>query len=414
MFCIVNAHAQTRAETLRNRYRRPEDDSNRIWIMAHRGAWDEVSPESSNTAFSNAVAYGFEILELDVRFSARYRLENNVQVADTNGEYREIILQHDKSNMRSDIVNGASVLTYGLYKFHPSQEFTPDVKKKNKFVMLDKLVPYRNDGKNCIDGPGQVHPVLLKLDSTASTSRMVHFPHTAIITTNTDLANFATAVKGKILLNFDKLVAAKDFQETYDIMDNNGLLNQSIFKAKGVVDYASVQALFGAARSLKRVMFTPIFTKYDFTTENQETGTTTQLFSKAVKLEKAKNTVNSLFAAEQDSLIVFPGCEIVYETYDTTDENYGWLPLLADYVKNVKNKRIVQFSTNLESKLGAWSGNGNFWSDLVGLQVNYWSWLFANPAPYMTRIKASVFVGDKPLEFRSYLNSLGYNQRPIQ
>lgn len=245
---------------------------------------------------------------------------------------------------------------------------------------------------------------------------MIHFPHDATVATNADFKAFYNAVKDKILLNFDKLAVARDFQETYDIMNNNGLLSQCIFKAKKIENFASVQALFGT-KNLSNVMFTPIFTKYDFTTEDG--SKLKSLISDDEKYAKAKACVDDLLLAEQQGKIVFPGCEIVYETADQNDTEFGWLPRLADYVKNAKSKRVVQFSTNLENKQGAWSGNGNFWSPLEGIQVNYWSWLFYNPGT--ANIRASVFVGDKPLEFRSYLNSLlnsdgtpMYNQAPIQ
>ena len=417
LLCIVTAHAQsTRAERLRQRYITPTaDDTNRVWIMAHRGAWDEEAPESSIKAFENATLYGFEILELDVRFSSPYDIVNGMQVPNPNGTKREIILQHDKSNMRSD----GDVLIPGLYKYdRPDKNFSIETRKKG-FIMLDRLVPYRADGINCIDGANQQHPVLLKLDGTESIYRMIHFPHDALVATNTDLGKFYNAVHGNILLNFDKLATPRDFQETYDVMAANGLLNQCIFKAKGVTGFGAVKKLFGN-KDLSQVMFTPIFTKYDFIEEKD--GKVRHIYSNAEKLKIAKDSIASLLAAEQAGLIVFPGCEIVYETANLTSSNnddYSWLPQLADYIKNTLHKRVVQFSTNLENKQGAWSGNGNFWSPLEGIQVNYWSWLFKDPGT--ATIRASVFVGDKPLEFRSYLNSLMnsngtpiYNQAPIQ
>jgi len=412
LLVAVAADAQTtntRAERLRARYITPTpDDSNRIWIMAHRGAWDEVSPESSIEAYQKAVKFKFEILELDVRFSSPYRIENGQQVADQAGPLREIILQHDKSPKRTK--GDTDELTYGLFEFDAAKlDFPKSAKKRNEndywFVMLDKLVPYRDDGV-CIDGPGGVHPVLLKLDGTPSSSRMVHFPSDARIN-NPHFKEFHDVVKNEILLNFDKLSGPRDFQETYDIMYENDLLRQCIFKAKGVRSFEDVQKLFDN-RDLTELMFTPIFTKYDF--DNKEAGK--PIYTNDQRYEMAKKCIDLLDDAARSGNIVFPGCEIVYETLEE-DREFGWLVKLAKYVKS-KNKRVVQFSTNLESKNGAWSGNGNFWSKLVGIQVNYWSWLFKNTDARMENVKASVFVGDKPLEFRSYLNVLGYNQTPIQ
>jgi hypothetical protein len=411
LLVAVAADAQTtntRAERLRARYITPTaDDANRIWIMAHRGAWDEVSPESSIEAYQKAVTYKFEILELDVRFSSPYRIENGNQVADQLGTKREIILQHDKSPKRTKGNTGE--FTYGLFEFDTSKRDFPEYMKKRSgkklFVMLDKLVPYRGDGF-CIDGPAGEHPILLKLDGTRSSSRMVHFPSDARIN-NPHFKEFHDVVKNEILLNFDKLSGPRDFQETYDIMYENGLLRQCIFKAKGIRSFEDVQKLFDN-RDLKDLMFTPIFTKYDF--DNKEPSK--PIYTNDQRYEMAKKCIDLLDDAARSGNIVFPGCEIVYETLDENLE-FGWLVKLAKYVKG-KNKRVVQFSTNLESKSGAWSGNGNFWSDLIGIQVNYWKWLFNNTDARMENVKASVFVGDKPLEFRSYLNLLGYNQTPIQ
>lgn len=383
--------------------------------MAHRGAWDELAPESSMAAYDSAVSFGFEILELDVRFSAAYRIDNDdMQVAVAKdsttaipGVYREIVLQHDKSPMRSDGDN----LIPGLYAYDERQTFDESVKKKGKFVLLENLVPWRIDGKNCIDNPNKFPPVLLKLDGTESDYTLVHFPHDATPSTNDVFADFYNIVKDNILLNFDKLKDSMDFRETYDIMNSNGLLPQSIFKAKGIRKFSDITALFGSTRSLASVMFTPIFTKYDFYNESTKTHDLTDV----QKYDTVRKLVDSLCLAEQQGKIVFPGCEIIYETADTAstdDDDYGWLTRLANYVKNVKGKRIIQFSTNIENRQGAWSGNGCSWSALVGIAVNYWSWLYSDSST--AYIRAGVFVGDKPLEFRSYLNSLGYNQTPIQ
>jgi len=107
---------KTRADSLRFYYLNPLHawNKDRIWIMAHRGVWDEINPESSFGAFKNAVDYGFEILELDVRFSAFYRVENNKQILDKNGTNREIILQHDKSHFRAYDDN---TIVYGLFNY---------------------------------------------------------------------------------------------------------------------------------------------------------------------------------------------------------------------------------------------------------------------------------------------------------
>ncbi len=438
--CIMNltvCFGQNRAQTLRNRYITPiADDANRIWIMAHRGAWDEQNPESSLTSFQNAVAYGFEILELDMRFSASYNVNGSPS--------RDIILQHDKSNQRSDFSNGTWKPATGLYSYSGTQTFDATAMKPNKsmvpsingattplsFILLDKLLPFTSNSLNSIDAAGPTPPILLKLDGSNSTSSLLHFPKTAVYTTNTSSPNynaswnsFYTAVNGNILLNFDKMKDPQDFQDTYDLMNNNGLLSQCIFKAKGINQFSDLNALFGntttTVRNLSNMMFTPIFTKYDYATLDANSNITGPKMINGVPMTQAQilaaaeATVNSLNTANANGQIVFPGCEIVYET-DASDPNFGWLASLADYVKNTLGKRVVQFSTNIENRQGAWSGTGNYWSALVGAQVNYWSWLYNNPPPSISNIKASVFVGDKPLEFRAYLNSLGYNQTPIQ
>ena len=124
----------TRAQRLRTRYITPDPvgDNNRVWIMAHRGAWDEQNPESSIGSFTNAVNYGFEILELDMRFSAPYNVVNGVQTVNPNGTSREIILEHDKSNQRSDFSNGTWSQTTGLYNYSGTQTFNTRAMKANK------------------------------------------------------------------------------------------------------------------------------------------------------------------------------------------------------------------------------------------------------------------------------------------
>ena len=85
---------------------------------------------------------------------------------------------------------------------------------------------------------------------------------------------------------------------------------------------------------------------------------------------------------------------------------------LANYVNNVKKKRVVQFGVIIENKQGVWAGNANLWDNPVGNLQNYWSWLYNNPATKY--VNPSIYVGDKASEFRAYLNSLGYNQDPNQ
>jgi hypothetical protein len=405
----------SRADILKQRYLHPiSDDANRVWIMAHRGAWNEANPESSLGAFQRSIDLKFEILELDVLFSSSFNIINGVQGADKNGTNREIVLIHDQSPNRSGAI--------GLYNFNGSHTFTDaaylDKKgQKTGFTRLENLVQFSSSGVNSIDGSGGEHPFLLKLDGTNSTWTMLHFPNNAT-TSNTDFGNFYSTVKDKILLNLDKLAKPLDFQQVYDLFSNVGLLEQSIFKAKGIRKFKDVETLFGVARNLSKVMFTPIFTRWDFCYEinfngipiNDINPATNTPYDYNSKLAIAKACIDDMIAAENDGLIIFPGCELVYESDNV---NTDWLAALAQYVQS-KGKRIVQFSTIMESKSGGWNGNGNKWSSLQGRQVNYWSWLFNNATIKNSNITPSVFVGDKPIEFRSYLNALGYNQTPIE
>lgn len=405
----------SRAATLKQRYLHPSaDDVNRVWIMAHRGAWNESNPESSLGAFQRAVDLKFEILELDVLFSSSFNTVSGVQVADQNGTNREIVLIHDQSPNRSDAI--------GLYKFDGTHTFTDaaylDKKgQKTKFTRLENLVQFSSAGVNSIDGRGGEHPYLIKLDGTNSAWRMLHFPNNST-TANADFGSFYTTVKDKILLNLDKLAKSLDFQQAYDLFSSSGLLEQTIFKSKGIRQFNDVAALFGTTRNLNKVMFTPIFTRWDFCHEINFNGipiddinpATSTPYNYSSKLAIAKACIDDMIAAENKGLIIFPGCELVYESDNVSTD---WLAALAQYVQS-KGKRVIQFSTIMESKSGGWNGNGNKWSSLQGRQVNYWSWLFNNATIKNSNITPSVFVGDKPIEFRSYLNALGYNQTPIQ
>lgn len=384
--------------------------------MAHRGVWDEINPESSLGAIQNAVDYGFEILELDVRFSAFYSVNSNKQFLDKNGTQREIILQHDKSHIRAYDDN---TIVYGLYNYYPtsippifSDQTTRKVGNVN-FPVLDFMLPKgqnTTDNKRLsIDDPiTNYAPKLLLLNGIASNQNLIHFPPNALMSNynNDDFSKFVKIVKNYILINLDKLNenSPQDFQQTYNVMNNNSLLNQCIFKAKNLKDFNDVKTLFGD-KDIKNLMFTPIFTRFD---HSNEVLTNDQRFS------NAKKCIESFIQAEKDGKIIFPGVEIVYESLDNDD----WLAKLADYVKNDCKKRVIQFSCVLENKRGAWSGNALIYQQIIGNNVNYWDWIFDNPAIdnfgiNKRSILPDVFVGDKPLEFRSYLNFLRYNVKPI-
>lgn len=425
---IASGFAQTltRAQTLRNRYLiGPDssavnaDDANRIWIMAHRGAWNEANPESSLGAFQRAVDLKFEIIELDVLLSSRYNIVNGKQVSNRMGTNRgEICFTHDPQPDRAFTKDGIpnendviGLYTYAgthIYTYPPGYYYT-ELNTQKTAMRIDQIVPTSSTGTNSIDGSGGEHPILQKLDGTASSYKMLHFPSNATTATNTDFASFSNIVKDKILLNIDKLKDTADFRAVYDLFNANGLLAQTIFKGKGIRSFADIQNKFGTSRNISQVMFTPIFTQWDFCTEVNGQPVSVEGMTNDKKLVEAKEVIDNLLAKSQQGKFVFPGVEVVYETDDV---NNDWLAGLAKYVKS-KKKRVIQFSTIMESKSGGWNGGGHKWSDLVNRQVNYWSWLFNNPTIKTNKILPSVFVGDKSLELRSYLNALGYNQKPI-
>jgi hypothetical protein len=375
-------------------------------IMAHRGVWTDDAPESSGQALRNAVNKKFEILELDVRFSAPYTKVSNTNYQlepshfQTNGTRnpRYIFLQHDKSDKRAIQKAGTWTFIPGLYEYGINQTFTDIVTKKSskcgglKFVLLDKLVPRTTNGTNCFLDANLDMPALLKLDGTKSIYKVIGFPYNATSNSNDEqLNNFVSIVKNNILLNYDKLKDPIDFQVNVQMFGNKSTTDRSV-------------------RDLSNTMYTPIFTKYDYTVENAD-GSLTSTLTNTQKYERAKDSVDAMLIAEQQGRIKFAGCEIVYVTSDENDKDFGWLAKLANYVKNTLKKRVIQFSTIPESKLGAWSGNGLFWSPVTVDNSNYWQWLYDNAAT--KGIIADVIVTDKMEQFRGYASSVGYNQKPI-
>lgn len=503
LFCLLGigcetAQAQTRAEKLRDRYLDKSQDNNHVWIMAHRGVWDEKYPESSLEAFKQAVKLNYEIIELDVVFSKPFKYTKGGQCIAkdpaTNEyptlsgddyvlgarEHRAIIFCHDQADKR--LPDGIGLFEYDKSLNNTKASNKNKVYKAEDFVFLRDLVPYNAENKNAFcpfnNGDEKISPVILKLDGTQSDQHLIWY-NPAVSSTHDDnklMMDFVNAVKGNILINFDKLKAdtdgkgmpSRDFEEIYDFLVKTELINQSILKTKGVKSIEEIENLFGNTlkenfnkKKHKGLMFTPTFTEYEFG-ENKTINPggpynndplEVAKFEKVKKYWKDINVTTSnrklvgirdpaMIAELKEALesssnksptstpsnksnsnqpIIIAGAEVIYKKDLSGINNVNladiFVTKLAQEVQK-DGKRIVQFGTVPENKQGPWTGKSCKWTgDDPTAYNNFWSYLYdnkdyINPTPDNS-ILADVYVGDKPWEFRVYLNNLGYNMKPL-
>lgn len=506
---------ESRSDRLRKLYfeniRTNPLNKNRVWLMAHRGLWDEKSPESSVEAFAKAVKLKFEIVELDVVFSDSYTYEEKngvfqcipiidpitkVKRSTTEKIHRAIIFTHDANNDRQR--GEGNEVGFGLYRYADKLKGrnTPVNIGQNTYgmVMLQKLVPYNQTNANVImcqnEGNGgkvddNSAPILLALDGNDTKNRLITYNPAVPIKIsgnrkaesddpfNKQMVAFVNTVKDKVLINIDKLKRDEDFAAVVKLMREAGLLEQCIFKTKGVESLENIYSLFKQELLLTdRVLFTPTFTEFDMDISRNKTGQPldrngevipknsnispicieesarlTEMIKRwnninlpdgdnlkiaRVTLDKNKQINNSIYVqvrkivtpsvkqqySYQKTPIAIAGAEVIF-TKDGTEVNKtnSFLTELAKIIFN-QGKRVVQFGALPESKKGAWTGGQAKW---VGegkySKSNFWEFIYDNSSLNnggTSTFYADVYVGDRPIEFKGYLNSMGYNMKPIE